>query len=82
MILVKQAPCGKTSEGHLVFLLLKLNMKKKRGLTFGEKTLAYEIWIRQRHPKEQSRRQKKVGWNLSLQRNPGSGHAQELQMHS
>lgn len=27
-VLVKQAPCGKTSEGHLVFLLLKLNMKK------------------------------------------------------
>lgn len=57
-------------------------MKKKKGrLTFGEKTIAYEIWIRQGHPKEQSRRQKKVGRNLSLQRNPCSGHAQELHMH-
>lgn len=43
MILVKQAPRGKTSEGHLVFLLLNLNMKK--GLTFGEKTPALKLWI-------------------------------------
>lgn len=42
-ILVKQAPCGKTSGGHLLFLLLKLNLKK--GLTFGERTRAYEVWL-------------------------------------
>lgn len=48
MILVKQAPCGNTSEGHLVFLLLKLNMKK--GLTFGEKTTDYELWVHAKQP--------------------------------